>query len=72
MKNQDIDFFPDDICRPYYGSVPRWYSQKNDFTVGKRAEHRHLGLPVSVCHQGLFCIILGVTQDQRNAANCML
>ena len=53
MKNQDIDFFPDDI-------------------FGKRAERRHLGLPLSVCHQGLFCIILGVTQDQRNAANCML
>ena len=35
VKNQDIDFFPDDICRPYYGSVPRWYSQKNDYADKK-------------------------------------
>ena len=35
MKNQDIDFSPDDICRPYYGSVPRWYSEKNDYTDWK-------------------------------------
>ena len=36
MKNQDIGFFSDDICRTYYnGSVPRWYSQKNDYTDRK-------------------------------------
>ena len=37
--------------------------------IGKRAVRRHLGLPLSVCHQGLFCIILGVSRDQRIAAD---
>ena len=32
--------------------------------IGKRAERRHLGLPLSVCHQGLLCIILGAPRTK--------